>query len=942
MKYQYSALALGLVGTAAANWSDWSSDPVKKTTSSSATSSATTSWEDWATASSSTPAVSTKSSSSYDPWLDWSSSVPADSSKTSSKTSSSKDPWADWASSSAPAASTTPAKETVTVTETKYDATTTIYKSTVFVGPGDCTKTVFPTTCGGSAPTGPAPSKPADASKPASSPAAASSAPADGGWGAPSSSSPAAASSKPADGGWGAKSSGSPAAASSKPADGGWTPSSSPDAGTSTGKITAVVSSTGAAPSGGWGGEASGPLNPGISSASIVGTNEQVYTWTGDHDPKPTVSAAPTYAGWGDWHGGSGSGSGSGINGTGSGINGTGPAPGTDASNVTEPFKPLAETGCNSASDRSKWCGKYSIDTDSDKEGPDTGKVCSAKWVITNTTLNYDGVNRLALAINGQVPGPLLECNWGDTISVTVTNQLSDNATTIHWHGINQRGSNDQDGVPGVTECAIAPGSTRTYTFKASQYGTAWYHSHAYSQLGDGIRGPMVIHGPATSNYDVDAGTVMIDDLFGTGSAPMTVAETNARIAHFGPGGTWNYMLNGANTFPDLSKGKHALWKVKSGKKYLFRLINSASQNMFSVHFDNHKMTVISTDLVPITPYQTEWLNIGIGQRYSVIVEMNQPTAGYFLRAVTQTGCPSGCANNGLGKANGIFAYEGADLTLPTSTAGNKTAADFAICADEPLASLKPYLKKSGGSQQAFTNSVKTIPAGAVANVSTPDDGVVFRWFINNGAMNVNFTQPTLRSIASGTNSNSTVSNYITLTSKNQWVYFVIQNQFFAAHPMHLHGHDMSVLGQGTVAWNPSLVSTLNFDNPTRRDTAMLAGSRGPGAPPGYTVIGFETDNPGAWLMHCHIIWHVDGGLALQWIERPDEIKNYYGSAAFKDECAANAKYEASAPGRVHTSGESGLKARDYSDSMMQSENVRRHLKRGLGDGYKPRHGLRR
>ena len=807
------------------------------------------------------------------------------------------------------------------MTETKYGETTTVYKSTVFVGPGDCTKTVFPTTCGGSAPTGPAPGKPDDDSNPASSPAAASSKPAAGDWDAPSSSAPADASSKPADGGWKAE--------------------SSPAADASIVKTTAVVSLTGAASSSGWAGAASGSLKPGISSASIVGTNEQVYTWTGDHDAKPTASAAPTYAGWGDWHGGSGNGTGSGVNGTGSGVNGTGPAPGTDASNVTEPFKPLAETGCNSASDRSKWCGKYSIDTDYDHEWPSTGKPCSANWVITNTTLNYDGIDRLALAINGQVPGPLLECNWGDTISVTVTNQMSDNATTIHWHGINQRGSNDQDGVPGITECAIAPGSTRTYTFKATQYGTGWYHSHVYSQLGDGIRGPLVIHGPATSNYDVDAGTVMIDDLFGTGSAPMTVAETNARIAHFGPGGTWNYMLNGANVFPDLSKGKHALWKGKSGQKYLFRLINSASQNMFSVHFDNHKMTVISTDFNAIVPYETEWLNIGIGQRYSVIVEMNQPSAGYFLRAVTQTGCPSGCANNGLGNANGIFAYDDADLTLPTSTVGNKTAADFAICADEPLASLVPHLKMSAGSQEAFTKSVSTIPAGAVANVATLDDGVVFRWFINNGAINVNFTQPTLQSIASGSDYNSIVSNYITLSSKNEWVYFVIQNQFFASHPMHLHGHDMSVLGQGTVAWNPSLVSTLNFDNPTRRDTAMLAGSRGPGSPPGYTVIGFQTDNPGAWLMHCHIIWHVDGGLALQWIERPDEIKDYYGSAEFTDECAANAEYEAGPPSRAHSSGSSGLKARHYSDSMLKkSENVRRHLKRGLGDGYKPRHGL--
>lgn len=294
------------------------------------------------------------------------------------------------------------------------------------------------------------------------------------------------------------------------------------------------------------------------------------------------------------------------------------------------------------------------------------------------------------------------------------------------------------------------------------------------------------------------------------------LSHRSYRSADSAPG-TWNYMLNGANTFPDLSKGKHALWNVKPGQKYLFRIINSAAQNAFAVHFDNHKMQVIAADWVPITPYETDFLNIAIGQRYDVIVEMNQPTAGYFLRAIAQTGCPSGGANSGLGKANGMFVYEGADLTLPTSTAGNVSASNFAGCADEPLASLVPHLKKDGGNIVTFQTSAANMPAGLVANVNTDDDGVVFRWFINNGAMNSDYTNPTLKSIGSHDVSNTTVSNYITLNDKNVWVYFVIQNQFFASHPMHLHGHDMSVLGQGTTAWDPSLVSTLNFINPTRR-----------------------------------------------------------------------------------------------------------------------------
>lgn len=407
---------------------------------------------------------------------------------------------------------------------------------------------------------------------------------------------------------------------------------------------------------------------------------------------------------------------------------------------------------------------------------------------------------------------------------------------------------------------------------------------------------------------------------------------------------TTNYLLNGKNTLPDLSAGQHALWTVEPGKKHLFRFINSACQNMWSVHFDNHVMTVIAADYVPIVPYETEWLNIGIGQRYDVIVEMNQPVGGYFLRAVTQTACPSSCDNTGLGNANGIIQYKGASDALPTSTYGNKSPADFAICLDEPISSLVPYLQKPAGTLDAFSATASTLPAGNVAQVSTNDDGSVFRWFINNGAINVNYTQPTLKTLANGGNS-SLISNQITLGAANQWVYFIIQNQFFAAHPMHLHGHDMSVLGQGNAPWNDGLIPTLNFVNPPRRDTVMLTGAEGPGAAAGYTVIGFETDNPGAWLMHCHIVWHVDGGLALQWIERAQEIPKYADSPVFEEQCSSvSAWVDVNPLARTHTSGSSGLKRSTYFDEFLETrskEVVRRdlgsHKRHGLGDSWRPR-----
>jgi FtsP/CotA-like multicopper oxidase with cupredoxin domain len=93
-----------------------------------------------------------------------------------------------------------------------------------------------------------------------------------------------------------------------------------------------------------------------------------------------------------------------------------------------------------------------------------------------------------------------------------VTNALQNNGTAIHWHGIRQLNSTEFDGVPGVTQCPIAPGDTLTYTFRATQYGTTWYHSHFSLQYAEGLAGPLVINGPATADYDIDLGPVLVTD----------------------------------------------------------------------------------------------------------------------------------------------------------------------------------------------------------------------------------------------------------------------------------------------------------------------------------------------------------------------------------------------------------------------------------------------
>lgn len=167
----------------------------------------------------------------------------------------------------------------------------------------------------------------------------------------------------------------------------------------------------------------------------------------------------------------------------------------------------------NTASTRSEWCD-YSIDTDYSTEAPDTG-VTREYWLeLTDVTVAPDGVSRSAMAVNGSIPGPTIFADWGDTVKVHVINSLttSQNGTSLHFHGIRQNYTNQNDGVTSITQCPTAPGETITYEWRALQYGSTWYHSHFALQAWQGILGGIVINGPATANYDEDLGMLFLND----------------------------------------------------------------------------------------------------------------------------------------------------------------------------------------------------------------------------------------------------------------------------------------------------------------------------------------------------------------------------------------------------------------------------------------------
>ena len=397
---------------------------------------------------------------------------------------------------------------------------------------------------------------------------------------------------------------------------------------------------------------------------------------------------------------------------------------------------PHQTTSCkNTATSRSCW-GDYSIDTDWYTVTPDTGvtrevrqyfKLCHSPlltskqyWLsVENSTLAPDGYERFVFTFNGTVPGPAIIADWGDNLVIHVTNNLQYNGTAIHWHGIRQLNNVEYDGVPGVTQCPIAPGATMNYKFQATQYGSNWYHSHFTLQYGDGLLGPLIINGPATADYDEDLGL-----LFLSGHTPACELWDTAKLG--APPTLETGLVNGTNTWDCsgsddaacIGGGKKFETVFEAGKRYRIRVINTAIEAHFQFSIDGHNLSVIGNDLVPIVPYETESLLVSIGQRYDVIIEANAISGDYWLRGGWVTAC---AANLNPTNISGIVRYDNTNTADPVST-GITVGSN---CGGEPLASLVPYLAMNVGNYTEVTQSL----SASLSLVTSPGPSTAPRCF---------------------------------------------------------------------------------------------------------------------------------------------------------------------------------------------------------------------
>ncbi|KAI1809942.1 Cupredoxin [Poronia punctata] len=523
-----------------------------------------------------------------------------------------------------------------------------------------------------------------------------------------------------------------------------------------------------------------------------------------------------------------------------------------------------------------------------------------------------DGFQKPMILVNGQSPGPLIEANSGDTVRIHVHNNMPETSTTIHWHGIDQKNTTWMDGVVGVSQCGIPPGHSFTYEFRLDGHrGTFWWHAHSSIQYSDGLYGPIVVHDPDEMVPKTDDDKIVfVGDVYHTYGPILLESYLNAtsRWAPFESGVeplADSILLNGQNTYdctvvsttyplrstsaPGCNGGQRYTTKVHAGQRVRLRLINASSFLAYWLSIDNHLLSIVELDGVEISPVTSRGVYLNIGQRASVLVSTNQPPGNYYIRATLPRSCflpyapytSAGLASSEYA-AKGILSYDevavnvtpiGAqgNVSNPHGVQNNDAKGDiWEGCDDMPFDLPKPMRER---------------PAYDVPEQNKHYIEYVFRQaqdvnriFINKTAYTPLNDNATLwkavgqKFAPSESNSYSSWNfglnqQVLLIPSANKGAQLVINSRDAMEHPWHLH----------VVGWGPGLFGTAdekngsitttkwNLANPMRRDTVTVPAFS-------HIVIRFKADNPGLWALHCHVAWHMEGGMFVSIVESPDDL----------------------------------------------------------------------
>lgn len=500
-----------------------------------------------------------------------------------------------------------------------------------------------------------------------------------------------------------------------------------------------------------------------------------------------------------------------------------------------------------------------------------TGKKVEYDLYVTDTMVNFTGKHRHAIAINGQIPAPILEFTEGDTAIIRVHN-LMKMETSIHWHGILL--PNKEDGVPYLTTSPVEPGETYTFTFPLIQSGTYWYHSHTMLQEQSGLYGSIVIH-PAQPEPKLKEYVLLLSDW--TDENPHQVMRYLKR------GGEWYAIKKGAlqsygeaiaagyfkdklkqewqrmpamdvsdvyyNKFLMNGQEKNYFKDAKPGEIIRLRIINGSASSYFTLQYGMSYMRLIAADGINVTPISVSKLEIAVAETYDVLITVPE-TGAAELRATSWdvVGFSSGYFGNGqiinapeiprlnyfkmmrkMGSMNmsgmnmGGMDMKGMDMkqdTVPKKM-------DMSNMDGMDMGNMQGM--DMGMPGEFNYNMLRALHPTTLDSTLKPRE------------VKLTLTGNMLRYVWSFDFKTLSVADKI-IIRKGERVRFVLTNNTMMRHPLHLHGHFFRFINeQGE--YSP-MKHTFDIK------------------PMETVTIEFEANEEQDWFFHCHILYHMMAGMA--------------------------------------------------------------------------------
>jgi FtsP/CotA-like multicopper oxidase with cupredoxin domain len=401
---------------------------------------------------------------------------------------------------------------------------------------------------------------------------------------------------------------------------------------------------------------------------------------------------------------------------------------------------------------------------------------------------------------NGTVPGPEIRVRQGARLRVFVENRLEEE-TTVHWHGL--RVPNAMDGVPHLTQKPIAPGESFVYEFDAPDAGTFWYHPHvrSFEQVGRGLYGPLIVEEFEPIRIDRDV-TWVIDDWRLRSNAQISGGFGNMMEATMA--GRFGNTVTVNGRVPET-------FAVRSGERIRLRLVNAANARIFALEFRDHRPVAIAYDGQPVSPHEAPGgrVVLGPGMRADLVIDMTGRPGE--RAAVTDT------------------FYRGDEYRLLDLVYADEPLRDRPLDAPIALAANTMPEPDLGAAERHDVvlggGMMSGMMAGGRMDMRSMMQGGM-GWSINGVTPTGHAIEPLL-TLARGR------AHVLALANDTAWY-----------HPIHLHGHSFRVISRN--------------GRPTRyrewQDTVLLA-------PRERAEIAFVADNPGDWMIHCHVLEHPEAGM---------------------------------------------------------------------------------